>query len=228
MARRYRKKRPQWKPPPLTEGQILDWVDVERARTGLWPKKTSGDIFGAPGEKWGNVNACLIRGGRGLPGGITLAQLLERERGVSNRKNRPRLTEELILTWADPHFERTATWPVQLSGPIPEAPGETWLGVDAALRIGGRGLPGGDSLATLLARERGARKKRNLPVLTEKKVREWAKSHRQRTGQLPNHLSGPIPEAPGETWLAVEMALRQGIRGFKRRTTLFRLLRAKQ
>jgi hypothetical protein len=62
-------------------------------------------------------------------------------------------------------------------------------------------------------------------VLTRKQVLAWADSFHQRTGHWPNHFSGPIDEAPGETWLAIEMALRQGIRGFKMRSTLFRLLR---
>ena len=42
------------------------------------------------------------------------------------------------------------------SGPISEAPGETWGAVDAALQKGSRGLPGGSSLALLLADKRGA------------------------------------------------------------------------
>ncbi len=71
---------------------------------------------------------------------------------------------------------------------------------------------------------RGARKKRNLPRLTVTLILEWAGAHRRRTGQWPRHLSGPIPEAPGETWLGVEMALRQGIRGLRTRSTLFRML----
>lgn len=225
MARRYRKKRPQWKPPPLTVAQILEWADRHHVRTGRWPMKTSGLILGAVGEKWANVNGCLIRGDRGLPGGLTLAQLLERERGVSNLKNRPRLTQKVILAWADAYFERTGAWPTQCSDRVPESPTESWRGIDAALRVGGRGLPGGDSLAALLTRKRSARKKRNLPPLTKKQVLAWAESYRRRTGHWPTHLSGPIAEAPAETWLAVEMALRQGIRGFKGRSTLFQVLR---
>ena len=58
-----------------------------RVRDGLKTKSERGAI----GEKWDNVHACLRRGGRDLPGGITLAQLLEKERGVSNLKYRPRL-----------------------------------------------------------------------------------------------------------------------------------------
>ena len=38
------------------------------------------------------------------------------------------------------------------SGPIAEAPGETWKSVDLALRYGYRGLPGGASLARLQSR----------------------------------------------------------------------------
>lgn len=70
---------------------ILGWADAHFARTRHWPIKNSGRIVGAIGEKWENVHANLVRGGRGLSGGITLAQLLERERGVVNRKNQPRL-----------------------------------------------------------------------------------------------------------------------------------------
>jgi len=225
VARRFRKKRPQWKPQPLTVPMILEWADAHFRRTGQWPVKDSGPIvstFGA--EKWANVHACLLRGGRGLSGRITLAQLLERERGVTNRKNQPRLTHKVILNWADAYHQRTGDWPIQRSGRIAESPEHTWLSVDAALRVGSRGLPGGDSLAALLARKRGARKKRNLPRFTITLILQWADAYRRRTGHWPRHLSGPIPEAPGETWLAVEMALRQGIRGLQRRSTLFQLL----
>lgn len=225
MARR-RKKPPQWKPPPHTVRKILEWADAHFQRTGKWPIKNSGFIVGTYGEeKWENVHACLVRGGRSLPGGITLAQLLERERGVTNRKHQLRLTHKLILTWADAFIERNGDWPIQRSGRIAESPEHTWLSIDAALRVGSRGLPGGDSLAALLARKRGARKKRNLPRYTVTQILQWADAHRARTGQWPRHLSGPIHEAPRETWLAVEMALRQGIRGLRRRSTLFRLLK---
>ena len=40
-------------------------------------------------------------------------------------------------------------------GPIPEVPGEQWRNVDAALREGFRGLPGGSSLTQLLTEGRG-------------------------------------------------------------------------
>jgi hypothetical protein len=90
---------------------------------------------------------------------------------------------------------------------------ESWRRIDRALRDGDRGLPGGDSLSRLLARERGARNHKALPPLREEEILAWAKEHKARTGTWPNLHSGPISTAPGETWGAVETALRESCRG---------------
>ena len=66
--------------------------------------------------------------------------------------NRPNLTVPQILRWADAHHRRTGKWPSSESGPVAEAPGESWQAVNNALHRGLRGLPGGDSLARLLVR----------------------------------------------------------------------------
>jgi hypothetical protein len=70
-------------------------------------------------------------------------------------RRKPPLTVEQILAWADANHRRTGQWPTLHSGPVPEAPGEVWRNLDAALYDGLRGLPGGDSLARLLDRHRG-------------------------------------------------------------------------
>ena len=44
-----------------------------------------------------------------------------------------------------------------LSGPVLAAPGETWRLLDGYLRAGRRGLPGGSSLAKLLAGRSGTK-----------------------------------------------------------------------
>src|ERR1044072_8473627 len=67
----------------------------------------------------------------------------------------PDLSEEQILAWADAHFARLDKWPTTHAGPIPEAAGETWLSVEAALCMGLRGLPGGSSIARFLKEHRG-------------------------------------------------------------------------
>src|SRR5262249_19008629 len=81
---------------------------------------------------------------------------------------------------------------------------------DQALRHGGRSLPGGDSIARLLARRRGVRNCRALPHLTRGLIRAWAERHRRRTGRWPTADSGRVVGAPGGTWGAVDSALRPG------------------
>jgi len=56
-------------------------------------------------------------------------------------------------------------------GPVEAGPlGTTWRQIDNALRLGLRGLPGGSSLAQLLAHRRGYRNVRALPPLTEELI----------------------------------------------------------
>src|SRR5262249_10741738 len=60
-----------------------------------------------------------------------------------------------ILGWADAFQERTGRWPNLYSGKIWTQRTDNWRRVDSALRLGLRGLPGGSSLARLLAEQRG-------------------------------------------------------------------------
>lgn len=198
--------------PDLTEVAILAWADRHHARTEAWPKYQDGAIDGAPGETWHAVDTALVRGRRSLPGGDSLAKLLTRERAVRNKSDLPRLTVTQVRVWAQAHQRRTGEWPRVKSGAI-EAGGETWSGVNAALMVGMRGLPGGDSLARLLARECGRRNPAAVPSLTMKKIREWVRQHHAVTGQWPKYTSGPVIGVPGETWGAVDNALHKGRRG---------------
>src|SRR6516165_9835948 len=88
---------------------------------------------------------------RGLRCGMTLVQLLAERRGLRSRPYLPSLNQREILSWARRYRQRTGSWPSYLSGPIADAPGETWRRVDQALGSGNRGFRGGLSLALLLA-----------------------------------------------------------------------------
>jgi hypothetical protein len=81
-----------------------------------------------------------------------LAKFLASERKVRNQTSVPPLTEAQIRRWAETHRRRTGKWPVQKTGPVDGAAGETWKNLDQALRNGHRGLPGGSSLAKLLGK----------------------------------------------------------------------------
>jgi hypothetical protein len=209
----------------LTEKHILSWADLHHKRTGRWPNENSGPIDDAPGEVWANVNAALLQGLRDLPGGSSLALLIATRRGVRNRASIPPLTEAQILEWADHHHAQTGRWPKVKSGAITGVPGETWQAVEDALRNGLRGLPGGSSLAKLLLQRRGVRSIVSLPRLKLGDIRRWARAHRERSGKWPTAAAGPIPEAPGENWRAVNLALSNGHRGLPGGSSLAKLLR---
>ena len=210
--------------PPLTESMILAWADLHFARHGAWPGRDAGPIESRPGETWHNVNASLHNGRRGLPGGSSLARLLDNQRGVRNPANVPRLSTRQILAWADAHHRRTGKWPTLKSGPVADAPGETWQAIARALHAGLRGLPGGSTLARLFASHRGVRNRKGAAPLTLKKILAWADAHFRRTGVWPHARTGRIVEVPGDTWLAVDRALRREGRGWSGRTSLAQLL----
>ncbi len=221
--------------PKLSIEQILAWADEHFGRTGQWPRKDSGEVHAAPGETWSAVNRALFVGRRGLPAsdGLTLARLLAEQRNVPHPEQKPPLTIPQILAWADAHCERTGTWPVSNSGAIFDCPDETWAAVDHSLREGLRGQPGGSSLPALLAAHRGRpipkrphpyRNRNHLPRLTTQEILAWADAYYQRTGRWPTAKTGPIPEASGETWLAVIKALSCGCRGLPGGSSLARLL----
>src|SRR2546426_12690676 len=83
--------------------------------------------------------------------------MITRRRLNSDRRLRPRLSVSKVLAWADAYHERAGQWPKKTSGRIAGALGDTWTAVEMALRGGWRGLPGGSSLAQLLAERRGVR-----------------------------------------------------------------------
>jgi hypothetical protein len=209
---------------PLTETHILRLADAYRAGHGDWPNRRSGAVAGAAGLTWSAVDAALRVGARGLPGSSSLARLLTEGRGARNFSSTPKLTEEQILRWADAHRDRMGTWPHLNSGTVLGAEDETWNAVDRALRRGGRGLPGGSSLARLLAAERHVRNRGGLPRLLESQIRVWARDHLARTGEWPRPDSGPVAGAVGETWKGINAALKQGRRGLAGGMSLAKLL----
>jgi hypothetical protein len=151
MSRARKVKTDRRRKPELTEASILTWADGYHVRTGEWRTREAGPIPEAPlGTTWRQVDNALRYGLRGLPGDAALAQLLAAERGVRNLSDLPPLTKTLILEWAAAHRWQTGHWPNEDSRPVAAAPGENWNAVNAALREGVRGLPGGIRWPTCL------------------------------------------------------------------------------
>jgi hypothetical protein len=210
--------------PPLTVDQILRWADAYRERHGTWPNRRAGHVTAEGGLTWSAVDAALRVGARGLSGGSSLPRLLSEYRGARNLANAPKLAVEQILHWADAHHGRTGVWPQLDSGELLDAAGETWNAVDRALRRGGRGLPGGSSLARLLAAERGVRNRSVLPRLSEAQIHSWARAHHARTGKWPRAISEAVVGVVGETWKGINLALKHGRRGLPGGSSLAQLL----
>jgi hypothetical protein len=214
--------------PDYSAKQILAWADSHHQRTGAWPSCLDGAIANVPGETWKAVQTALSSGGRGQPGGSSLARLLSRCRGVPNVMDLPPITVEQILTWADAFNECMGRWPKLTDGHVSGQSALTWSGLNVALTQGNRGLPGGSSLMKLLQKHRGRRHKRILPRYTIRQILAWADEHHQRTGAWPSCYAGPIAGAPGETWRAVESALTNGRRGLPGGSSLAGLLRMRR
>jgi hypothetical protein len=140
----------------------------------------------------------------------------------------PTLTISKILGWADAHWRRTGRWPTIEAGLIPATDGEKWRKMDNALRLGLRGLPGGSSLARLLAAKRNVRNVKGLPPLTIRQILAWADAYHTRHGTWPTGRSGPIPRSRGQTWTGVDVALHAGRRGLPGCSSLAQLLAEKR
>jgi hypothetical protein len=219
--------------------RILEWADAWHAATGRLPHSRAGEIPNTGGVRWRMVDAALRTGLGYTREPVPLLQLLiDANRPLA----RAPVTHTQIVFWAKAHHARTGEWPRADSGAIPEAPGETWQGINSALRDGSRCLHNSSSLARLLRRVRRAatfahalrsqgpdgslpRPPAGGPLFVDD-ILNWVSAYRARTGRWPNTRSGPIPELPGETWRSVEMALKGGTRGLPNGWSL-RLLRAR-
>jgi hypothetical protein len=154
--------------PPLVDGLLA----APSHCCGLGHEQRPGLVLGMRGETWAGIDRALRRVLRGLPGGSSLAKLLAQQRKARHLHQLP------------PFSPRRMSWPgpTRKSGRIPGSGGETWSAVNDALHSGARGLPGGSSLARLLAAWRGVRNRKGLPALTEAQVLAWADDHHGRPG----------------------------------------------
>ena len=121
---------------------------------------------------------------------------------------RPPITIRQILSWADEFHRITGRWPAIASRPKGLPTGESWKTVNKALYQGLRGLPGGSSLAILLAEQRDVH-----GPLTPERILAWADLHFEGTGEWPGTRSGRVRGAYRERWETIDTNLRQGRRG---------------
>ncbi|HWL95168.1 MAG TPA: hypothetical protein VNT79_16735 [Phycisphaerae bacterium] len=165
----------------------------------------------APDESWAAIDAALSGGLRGLPGGDTISRLLARTVDHQPPWAKRKLSEGLILSWADEHHRRTKNWPTAFTGVVEGCASETWGALDRSLRRGQRGLRAGKSLALLLAERRKVFRqvRLNSESLTTREILAWGDEHHRRTGEWPRPNSGRIKSPPYVSWSAIDGALRE-------------------
>jgi hypothetical protein len=192
---------------------------------------------------------------------VTAAGSCQQPRGQTDESKsdppRPALTVRQILAWAEAYHAAHGMWPDvgwnKLSGAVPGAPGESWRGIDAALAMGTRGLPGHSSLTELLSEHRAALRRmearsqaatiearegalapagsarpigyRVRPPFRVDHVLAWADAYHAATGRWPRRDAGPVLGVPFQlSWANVDDWLRRGRRGFPGGATLSRVL----
>jgi hypothetical protein len=211
---------------PLTEGQVAAWAKAFQKKHGRWPTRADGQIEGAAtGETWSGVAAALEQGLRQLRARTSFRAFLAEVCGAPapGSVRRP-LSVEKILERARAYETWAGAFPTAASrDPHLESAGDSWARIDRALRAGGRGLPR-TTLIQLLARRLGARNANRPGPLAEETIWSWAVAHRQREGRLPTRSSGPVHGVPGETWGALDGALKHRCRGLTRGETLRQFL----
>ena len=196
---------------PLAEEQILEWCDRFYEINEEYPKIQSGQIFDT-NETWNAINSCLYRGGRGLPGGSSLPQFLEKHRNY-----RPNLTEERILELCDEYYEINNKYPNTKTGKISDTD-ETWSNIDSSLSRGNRELSGGSSLMKFLKKHRN-----HNSDLTEEQILELCDKFYEINNRFPNAEDGQIFDTD-ETWRKIYDALYRGTRGLPGGSSLPQLL----
>ena len=92
--------------------------------------------------------------------------------------------------------------------------------MDSALIRGSSDASSAVTLSKFLS-EHGRHRK-----LTAEKILVWADRYRKKYGKWPSKESGDIEGSGGETWAALNSALKRGLRGLPSRSSLSKFLKA--
>lgn len=218
----------------LSEDQLLRWLRLFHEHEQRWPlqrdeivwdRESDGSWCEVAGEKWKNISYALHVGARGLIHlkGLSLLQF-RLKHGLCDDNN---LTDERILRWIRLFFEKEKKWPSLCGSVVWDkdasdawvvVKSETWIGINGALRNGGRGLPRRDKMSLhQLRQQHGLHSD-----LSEEILSRWIRLYYEKENTWPAQADrtvwdqttqGDWFQVEGENWQALNLALRAGGRG---------------
>lgn len=199
-------------------------------KRGKVPRSTSTEkLPGYPRETWVAIRGALADGRRGFPKGLTFGELLAPLRkkfpeAFERRIARP-ITEQQIFKAGEASLRIYGRIPTAHSKePVPGHPKETWMGLNRALHIGGRGLQAGSSLAKIFKPLREAHGPFPHAPITVEEIRSAGREFHRLHGRWPRAASQEsVPGLPDDSWNALNYALNRGLRGLPRGLSLARI-----
>lgn len=218
---------------PLSPKDVLDAARVYIQRRGRPPSPTSTEkLPGFPKETWTAIRGAMAEGRRGFPKDLTFGELLaplrdEFPEAFAHRIARP-ITEKQIFKAGKEFLKIHGRLPTAHSQePVPGHPQETWMGLNRACHIGGRGLEAGGSLAKIfkpLREQHGPFP--HSPIRLDDIMRAGLAFHRLH-GRWPRANSPEaVPGLPDDNWNALNYALNRGLRGLPEGGSLVKLFGA--
>lgn len=227
-----------WK---TTEADVLEAAARWKEKHGVWPTLTERDgdardfwrVVPPLGVslRWRVVNQWLKRGLRGLPGGISLAQLLGKEKRqigwVTTRGEIQAAAERWRVAYGE--------WPTPKSGgdvrsvwpEIPVGVAVSWMNIDDWLHKGRHGLDAGAGLPRLLgvSRRGWTTTREEVQNAAQKWEDKYGKWPTKRTAGDVREVWPEIPVGVAARWGAVEKWLNTGAHGLEARKGPLSLLR---
>ena len=217
----------------LTEAKIKEWIEIFYEKESKYPHAEDPNVYERDSnggyriikrEKWQNINANLIRGGRGLSGGSSLADFKEGH-GFTDKIVR---TVEQLKEWMEIYYEYKGKYPSNIGkksvykrsdkGGFDVAEGDDWSNIDRALERGEIvGLTEKMTLADF--KVKFGYKSADLTV---DQVKEWIEIFYEYKGKYPSQHDKEVFErdenggyrvVEEEVWQEIGTALYNGSRG---------------
>jgi hypothetical protein len=213
----------------LTEQRVHSLALMHYEKIGSYPTESSDWILEGK-DSWPAISFALNYGFRGLPGGSSLAKLLQAHNLKANLGEREYPSKDEIVDVAKIYQtqDKDNKLPTRESGlfPNPNYLDLTWGGINSALVKGLIEDTKAKTLTDLWVQEFGSRNVNNLENLTEEQILRWCDKYQEDhpNKKFPSNQSVPIVTMGTETFMSIDTAIRENRRGLTGLVSLAHLL----